>query len=280
MERALAKHLFARIEADIDFLVVNQLLANAEAEQIKTKLALAQDKHAMTQTMNAIKLTSGTSEATAAPAPAAQQSTTPTGAALPPHRAPSAPAPQMQQCRALWDYPQTHPDDLAFTSGDIITIEKEENADWWRGSLNGRSGIFPSNHVERISSTLSSPPPSASTPSYAPSAPSQQPQYAYQQPQPYSSSFNNTNEKQPYVPVASPLYTTGAKPNRFHTYNPPTGLTSVQPGQTVAPDGTTIAAAPTKKGHPFAKRMGEAAAGGVGFGAGAAVGSGIINAIF
>lgn len=57
------------------------------------------------------------------------------------------------------------PDDLAFKSGDIITIEEEVNADWWKGSLSassagvsaraladrsveladGQTGLFPAN---------------------------------------------------------------------------------------------------------------------------------------
>lgn len=41
-------------------------------------------------------------------------------------------------------------DDLTFRSGDIIQIVKEENADWWVGRLNGREGMFPSNHVEKL----------------------------------------------------------------------------------------------------------------------------------
>ncbi|KAG6881121.1 hypothetical protein C0993_002744, partial [Termitomyces sp. T159_Od127] len=42
-------------------------------------------------------------------------------------------------------------DDLSFVVGDIITITEENNADWWTGTLDGRSGLFPSAYVEKLS---------------------------------------------------------------------------------------------------------------------------------
>ena len=51
------------------------------------------------------------------------------------------------------------PEDLSFRPGDIIEIVEETNADWWKGRFNGKEGLFPSNHVEKL--TASAPTPAA-----------------------------------------------------------------------------------------------------------------------
>lgn len=68
-------------------------------------------------------------------------------------------------------------DDLSFKVGDIIEIVEETNADWWTGRLNGRQGLFPSNHVEKLPGggapppaprRILAPPPSYNSPAVAP----------------------------------------------------------------------------------------------------------------
>ncbi|QRW03643.1 intersectin third Src-like 3 domain protein [Ceratobasidium sp. AG-Ba] len=140
-------------------------------------------------------------------------------------------------------------------------IVKEENGDWWTGRLNGREGMFPSNHVEktvswfirfrkrRVLIILSRPNVPGPSPSYTPSY---TPSYGY-------------NEKDQY---------------QQPQYAPP-------PGPPVAyQQGGPVQQQPTeeeKKKGQFGKLgglMATSAAGGLGFGAGAAVGGGIINSIF
>jgi hypothetical protein len=66
-----------------------------------------------------------------------------------PPQLPARPAPQIPQCRALYDFDAQQPTDLAFKRGDIITIIKSEG-NWWKGTLDGRTGDFPSNYVQKI----------------------------------------------------------------------------------------------------------------------------------
>jgi len=54
------------------------------------------------------------------------------------------------QCRALYDFQAENPDELSFSTGQVIDIVSQENSDWWTGILNGREGIFPANYVELI----------------------------------------------------------------------------------------------------------------------------------
>ncbi|CAE6426916.1 hypothetical protein ACGC1H_002896 [Rhizoctonia solani] len=152
---------------------------------------------------------------------------------------PVPPPPAAPQCKAMWDYNLDGllKDDLSFRAGDIIQIVKEDNADWWTGRLNGRDGMFPVNHVEKL-----------------PNAP------------PYGQSYGY-DEKQQHL-----------QPHQH--YAPPPG-----PPATYQQGGPVQAAPPTeeKKKSGLGKYKALAATsaiGGVGFGAGSAVGSGLINAIF
>lgn len=47
--------------------------------------------------------------------------------------------------RELTSTPREQPDDLPFRAGDIITIVEEPTADWWKGEMGGRVGLFPVN---------------------------------------------------------------------------------------------------------------------------------------
>ena len=53
-----------------------------------------------------------------------------------------------QRATALYDFNGTEADDLSFTTGDVMDIEDSSDPGWWRGRINGRSGMFPSNYVE------------------------------------------------------------------------------------------------------------------------------------
>ncbi|KAL1513817.1 hypothetical protein ABEB36_003172 [Hypothenemus hampei] len=55
-----------------------------------------------------------------------------------------------RQCKVTFSYTQEHEDELTLKVGDIIDILGEEEEGWWRGVLNGKEGVFPSNFVEEI----------------------------------------------------------------------------------------------------------------------------------
>ncbi|XP_008190947.1 intersectin-2 isoform X1 [Tribolium castaneum] len=48
---------------------------------------------------------------------------------------------------ALFPYTAGNPDELSFAKDDIISVTAREEEAWWRGELNGVSGLFPSNYV-------------------------------------------------------------------------------------------------------------------------------------
>ncbi|XP_060135311.1 hematopoietic lineage cell-specific protein isoform X2 [Zootoca vivipara] len=65
--------------------------------------------------------------------------------------APSAGASQSGLCaRALYDYQGEGDDEISFDPGDTITDIEQVDEGWWRGSCQGRHGLFPANYVELL----------------------------------------------------------------------------------------------------------------------------------
>ena len=52
--------------------------------------------------------------------------------------------------KALYPYAAENPDELTFEPGEIISVIDKEDSAWWKGSLRGTIGVFPSNYVEAI----------------------------------------------------------------------------------------------------------------------------------
>lgn len=59
-------------------------------------------------------------------------------------------ATRIRQCRVVYSYTQEHEDELSLKTGQLIKVIGEEEEGWWRGILNGKEGVFPSNFVEEI----------------------------------------------------------------------------------------------------------------------------------
>ncbi|GJQ83722.1 putative Eps15 homology domain protein [Trypoxylus dichotomus] len=55
---------------------------------------------------------------------------------------------------ALYPYTAANPDELSFLKDDIISVTAREEQSWWRGELNGVSGLFPSNYVAPLQQSM------------------------------------------------------------------------------------------------------------------------------
>ncbi|XP_078503832.1 intersectin-2 isoform X6 [Lissotriton helveticus] len=53
-----------------------------------------------------------------------------------------------EEYMALYTYTSSEPGDLTFSEGDVIIVSQKEG-EWWTGSIDGRTGIFPSNYVRQ-----------------------------------------------------------------------------------------------------------------------------------
>ncbi|BGP58382.1 hypothetical protein JCM8202_001884 [Rhodotorula sphaerocarpa] len=283
---ALISHLVSRVEADLSFLESHNLLTAAELAQIRSSLSEAQVR-ANGAAMELLAIRNDPSRtdngAGMLPVPATVASPALSTASSAPAPAP-APKPR---CKAIWDYNKAQPDDLGFKAGDIIQIEEEVNPDWWRGSLNGQTGLFPCNHVERLppapNAGVPAPPPRKdvkspypqSNASWSPAPSPAAPAYAYQQPQGYG------GEKQSYQPPPPPQQQQQQQQQQPQQ-QPWNGIPSYAqaPPPPQQPQVVVDGNGKKKKFAGLGKTVGTAFAGGIGFGAGSAIANDAINAIF
>uniref|UniRef100_A0A4W5PGF3 Rac/Cdc42 guanine nucleotide exchange factor (GEF) 6 n=1 Tax=Hucho hucho TaxID=62062 RepID=A0A4W5PGF3_9TELE len=52
--------------------------------------------------------------------------------------------------KARFQFKQKNEDELSFNKGDLIRVSRQEEGGWWEGSLNGKTGWFPSNYVREV----------------------------------------------------------------------------------------------------------------------------------
>lgn len=189
---------------------------------------------------------------------------------LPGRATPAAPPPSkpvIAHAKALYKYAASDARDCSFDRGDRIAIYEYMNADWWMGRnlRTGQEGIFPKSYVE---------PEMAAAPVPTP-APAPAPWQA-----PVNNGGWNSNEKQGGYPGAGyqappqPQYGAGAYPpppgpqNPYNAQAPPMAVAEQQPQDGGSKMG--------EHGKKFGKKLGNAAI----FGAGATIGSNLVNSIF
>lgn len=51
---------------------------------------------------------------------------------------------------AMYPYESNELGDLSFVAGEVVTVIKKDG-DWWTGVIGARSGVFPSNYVQKAS---------------------------------------------------------------------------------------------------------------------------------
>ncbi|KAI8088824.1 SH3 domain-containing protein [Halteromyces radiatus] len=176
-----------------------------------------------------------------------------------------------QMVEAIYDYTGEDPTtDLSFRKGDMIEVTEHVNDDWWRGSLHGKTGIFPQNHVQPLPAQKQSSPATS---------------IAKTTPQVYSSpQVNNHNnyQQQPYSYPPPPTMVYHTPPYQVSggssTYATPPPQVVTAGGSNVTEDkgngeGNGKVQNMAKK---FGSKVGEAAV----FGFGATLGSEAAHAIF
>jgi len=162
----------------------------------------------------------------------------------------AAAAPRVM-AKALWNYNEDGSDaaDLSFAAGDMIEIIEETNPDWWTGKVNGRQALFPSSYVEKVAS-----------PAPAPVA---------AMPIPVAATRSASSAK-PYRAFGAAHQSVNAPPPNVQPMVNNVGLQSDTAGQEQK----------KSKYGKYGNTMAHSAAGGVGFGAGSAIGGGLVRAIF
>ncbi|KAG0163804.1 hypothetical protein DFQ28_009461 [Apophysomyces sp. BC1034] len=220
----------------------------------------------------------------------------------------SAPPPMYESSNALatvealYDFRGENPSaDLTFRKGDIIQVTEYVNNDWWRGTLRGQTGMFPSNYVQKMTSAPPPPPPSqtASPPPPPPPAGGMSPPppsgrgnnyayppppssggsgYAYPPPPPAASSgYNNYPPPPPATYSAPPVQPPPSYPvppsQPVQSYAPP----PAQPAPAAAP----AAAEPQEsKVAGFGKQLAGNVVNAATWGFGGTIGSEVAHSLF
>ncbi|XP_034046867.1 GRB2-related adapter protein 2a [Thalassophryne amazonica] len=73
-----------------------------------------------------------------------------TPAAVPCRTSDTAPQPERAptiQVKALYDFTAEEGDELGFCAGDVIEVLDHSDMSWWKGRLQGKSGLFPANYT-------------------------------------------------------------------------------------------------------------------------------------
>ncbi|EJD06422.1 uncharacterized protein FOMMEDRAFT_138398 [Fomitiporia mediterranea MF3/22] len=310
---ALLAHIISQTQSNIDFLVSQNYLRASDAAGILSKLSALSEEGATSERPGVSRNATGNSGngrteeqgrgspvlsvaermrhlsvnghvngerdgIERAPSPPKAVMSTSLRRAVPP----PAPAPRTPQARALWDYNEngSDPNDLSFRAGDIIDIVSETNADWWTGRINNKQGLFPSNYVEKLPSASdngSRSPIGAPIPVPEPMGgmfgqPSRTPSYSSSPAPPFPNAGPASYNRPPQPSWQAQPYGYGNEKQQQMYAPPPQGPPAAPPPPQAEPKKSKFGG--------LGNTMANSAAGGVGFGAGAAVGSGIINSIF
>ncbi|THH11011.1 hypothetical protein EW145_g925 [Phellinidium pouzarii] len=222
-------HVVGQIQHNVSFLVANGHMSQQDADLVLSHLP---------------------SEASQSPAQSLPQVTR--GVTRPPPASSRLP-----QARAIWGYNEDgqDPNDLSFKAGDVIEIVAETNDDWWTGKHKGKQGLFPTNHVEKLSA-----------PSFA-AAPATPVRAVLSPPPQYDQSAAAPREK--------PAYRAFGAAHHGADKPPPPGSTAVNSVGLQEADGQHNK---KSKFGKYGNTMAHSAAGGIGFGS--AIGGGLVRAIF
>ncbi|KAI0463194.1 hypothetical protein LJB42_003214 [Komagataella kurtzmanii] len=262
MSSALINRSLTTIRTELDFLRESEVISEGLFQQIIDQLP---EKHTPGMAAASSIKTESVKQDNWEPSkePPKEENSVPTPApsvsAAPPYPT------SLELAEALYDYTPQEKEDLALRVGDKIEVTDKLSSDWWRGKVNGTEGIFPANYVKLLGSRPShSPPPVAQAQRYEyepplqsqPSgAPSTKYDYPVQQTQQYPG--QNFGSPQPY-------------PQQIVQTQP---MVVQQPEQAQSGHGSQHFNRHAKK---FGSKLGNAAI----FGAGATIGSNIVNSIF
>lgn len=193
----------------------------------------------------------------------------------PPRSTPTVPSSQSEFVEAIYAFQAQQDGDLNLQVGDKIEVLEKPSPEWYKGRCNGRVGMFPSNYVKPAFS-------GSNASLERPNVPAP-PEYQSQQIVPQATNTSaNSNYSQPPFPPPSTAYYQGP-PQQYQPqqqyqqqyYQGQQATPQPAPAAPAAQQGTgsSHTGAAFKK---FGGKLGNAAI----FGAGATIGSDIVNSIF
>ncbi|CCD23624.1 Pin3p NDAI_0B05920 [Naumovozyma dairenensis CBS 421] len=184
----------------------------------------------------------------------------------------SSQAPTLEYVEAIYPFEPQQEGDLALKAGDKIQVIEKPSPEWFKGKCNGQVGIFPSNYVRPAFSGTSQPSKTRLTPG--------PPQYQASVETQSIHSSSNVSYQPPFPPASTNYYQQPAQQPQAQYIPPPQPVQQVQQQVQQQPQQQQ----PQQQHHhhtgehlkKFGSKLGNAAI----FGAGATIGSDIVNSIF
>jgi len=171
-------------------------------------------------------------------------------------------------CRAKYDYNATEAEDLSFKKGDLVVILQKLSSDWYKGHIKNETtiGVFPLNYVDIISQTEfeAFARTAAPAPELKPYLP---PQQGYSSPAPQQPPLKEQESYGGYSQFPPPSTNYYPPPQQQLQQAPPQQFQQQQQQQ-------------PPKSHDHLKKFGSKLGNAAIFGAGATIGSDIVNSIF
>ena len=59
-------------------------------------------------------------------------------------------SPQSQRVKALYNFEPQEEGELRMRKGDIVNVVEKVDQNWWKGTCDGRSGLFPVPYVKEL----------------------------------------------------------------------------------------------------------------------------------
>ncbi|CCE78059.1 Piso0_000672 [Millerozyma farinosa CBS 7064] len=299
MSAALINRSLTTIRTELEFLRDSEVITEELYESLNRSLPNKYDK---AQGAWGIEKQGGSDGASKAPAsgPDAIADSLASTSIVPPAHPPLAQAKALGYCKALYDYNPQEQEDIHLKKDDKIAVVEHLSEDWWKGYKQGSSpseaGVFPSNYVRVISAQefeLTTGGSSRSSASVIPTPPADEknekvgyvPQSHSSSPVPPPPQYEAYTQS-PQGPGSAalapqPSYGGYAQyPPPSTNYYPPQQYTSqqyAQPQQVVeqSPQG-----APQHGGNGHLRKFGGKLGNAAIFGAGATIGSDLVNSIF
>lgn len=174
---------------------------------------------------------------------------------------------QLEYVEAIYAFPPQQDGDLELRLGDKIQVLERPSNEWYKGKCNGKVGMFPANYVKPAFSNTSQRGSHGGPPEYKDDNKLQQ---QYSNNSSSQISYQNPQENQPFPPPSTNYY---QQPQQVIVQQPQQG--QEQPQQVIVEQ-------PQQQNHnndklkKFGSKLGNAAI----FGAGATLGSDLVNSIF
>jgi hypothetical protein len=151
-ESAFAQHIVSSIRKDLELLKTHNYLQPQAYNEILNLLPKDLSRNMQYSSMQPQVMNSPPPSSFGGNMPSPAHSQTSNTSSLPPPPSyNNVNEKSLGTAEALYDFQGDNPStDLSMRRGDIIQLIEFVNNDWWKGTLNGKTGIFPSNYVKKI----------------------------------------------------------------------------------------------------------------------------------